>query len=255
MLDLFDINSSRNDFKRGVILPEQLNENLAYFCGFLVGDGHIQFDKINKKYQITICGNPNNEKEFFDNELTKLIKRLFNLNVKPKFLSRDGTYSFIFSSKSIVEFLVHKIKLPFGRKCEIITIPEIFKSSETLTRFFIQGYADADFCLTLKKRYKKYLYYPSIVGTSKSKTIIEEVGNFLNRLGIDSTICKITQDDPRFKNIVTVYRIDINGHINLVKWMKKIGFRNLKYLQNFELWKERNKENRRAREAFSLLLH
>lgn len=254
MLDLFDLDLSRNDFKRGVILPEQLNKDLSYFCGFLAGDGHIEFDKINKKYRITICANPEDEKEFFDRKLAKLIKRLFNLNVKPKFISRDGTYSIIFSSKSIVEFLVKKIKLPFGRKCEIITIPKIFKRSETLTKFFIQGYADADFCLTLKKRYKKYFYYPTIAGVSKSKTIIEEVGYFLNRSGICSTIYKIVQDDPRFKNKVILYRIDVNGHTNLVKWMKKIGFRNPKYLRKFELWKERNRENKRARPAFNLLL-
>lgn len=48
---------------------------------------------------------------------------------------------------------------------------------------------------------------------------------------------------------ISLNKEDINGHFQLVKWMKMIGFKNQKYIEKFEIWDERNKENRRARES------
>ena len=255
MIDTSEIPLSRKDSKKGLILPKELTNDLAYICGFLIGDGSLNFRLSKHEYSIKLVGNPKDEKEFYDIIISKLFKKIFNLDVKPKYHDGGGTYGITIFSKTLFRFLTEKANIPFGKKSHIVSIPKIFRISESLLLSFIQGFADADFCLTLKKRYKKYNYYPSIEGSSASEIIIDEISEIIEKIGFKFSKSKITYFDERVKKHITTYRIDVNGHFQLVKWMKFIGFRNQKYIKKFELWKEINKENKRAQKAFDLLRH
>lgn len=137
-----------------------------------------------------------------------------------------------------MHFLVWKIGLPVGTKYEKLRIPTRFKVSRELIKAFIQGLADADFSLALKKRYKQQPYYPVIVGFSKSRKLMEDVAKFLK--GEDFSISKHfdkIRHDERFGK-VTVHVIQLYGHKQLAKWMLGIGFRNPKHLVKFGFWKK-----------------
>jgi hypothetical protein len=239
--------------KNKVVLPK-ISKDLAYICGLLVGDGHLCLRPIKKEYSIFFSGNLNDEKEFYTKTIVPLLKDLFGVQFRIKINKNDNTINLVYYSKDLLEFLSENIGIPVGSKCDKISTPPMFKKSEALFKSFLQGYADADFCLCLKKRYTDINYYPVISCRSRSSKIIEEIGEFLHKLGFKYYI---DLDRPFYdkridKNII-MSTITIYGHNNLIRWMKEIGFRNYKALKNFEIWKERNLNNPRAKYALSLV--
>jgi len=245
---VFNIELSRRDKEKGLILPTKITKELAYFSGVLVGDGHIRFRKDERNYYIKCAGNPKNEKEYYDNIIKPTVKKLFGIEINPRLSDGGTTYGFHFFSKALLMFLSDIIGLPTGAKSSIIKIPDIFKHDEDLLKSFICGYADTDFCLTLKRRYKQIPYYPVIVGVSKSKRIIEEITEYLKNNGFRVSLDldrKII--DNRFKRPIKMHRMQIYGHVQLVKWMESIGFRNPRNINKFILWKKRNLNHSRIK--------
>lgn len=211
-------------------LPEQINKDLAYFCGVLAGDGSIGFTEKKKDYWIKCVGNPKDEQEFYNILIKNLIKKLFNLKISPKFHDKKTTYGFTLNSKSVVRYLTEFIGLPLGKKYDKLNIPEIFLNDKELVRSFISGVADTDFHLAVRKG-----YYPVISGTSKSKSFIEEIKKFLESEGFK--VCFYTREDydERVKKIVITHRIELSGYKQFLKWMKQIGFRHPKNKEKIDL--------------------
>lgn len=244
--NLEGIEFSRCDRERNIILPE-LTEDLAYFAGILAGDGHIRLQK--SDYLVDCSGNPNDEKEFYHEIIIPLTKKLFNLNLCPKYYPSAGTFGFRFQSKAIVLFLVNIVGLPKNKKYNQLKIPDWIKNNEVFLKAYIKGLADTDFSLTLKRRYKKYQYYPVITGVSASEKYINEIAEEIEKLGIKvSRSFNIARKDPRFKSGIDItHRIHIYGHSELIKWMNLIGFLSPKHINKFKLWKERNMQSNRVK--------
>jgi len=232
-------------------IPKVVDSEVAYLTGFIMGDGHLCHRESKHEYAIYCSGNLNDEREFYD-----ILKELFRIkfDIEPiiKYSEKDHTIYLKIYSKLIFEYF-RNIGVPVGSKCEKVRVPDVFKDSESLIVSFLQGFADADFCLTLKRRYKTIQYYPVIVGASKSKKIIEEYASFLKSKNFTfSKELDKTTYDKRF-GYTTINVISIYGHDKLAKWMENIGFRNTKILRKIGMWKERNKDNKRARNALLLL--
>lgn len=238
---------------KNVVLPKRITTELAYLAGFISGDGHLCYRKSKSEYAVFCSGNLKDEKEFYERIIIPLFKKIFNIEMKVKIQKSNNTYNLVFYSKILLEYFSKKLFIPVGAKSGKIRIPEIFKKSRKLTKQFICGFADADFSLILKKRYKIIHYYPVIYGASKSEQIIEDISSFLSSYGF-SFYKKINKKiyDKRY-GYNRISTIAVYGHDNLVKWMKTIGFRNTKILKVFDLWKKRNKDNKRAKNALQTL--
>jgi hypothetical protein len=236
------------------VIPKRLDNDLSYLCGFLAGDGSFGWRPNKNEYSITCVGNPKDEKQFYDEVIAPLFKKLFNITIIPKLYDNGTTYGIKIRSKAIFLFFTKIIKFPFGKKCDKVKIPDIFKQSDDLIKSFIEGFADADFCFTLKKRYKRKFYYPCIEGTSASKMMIDDIAFYLNKFGFKFTKCKVVVFDKRKNKSITTYRIDLNGYLQLFIWMMTIGFRNLKYIKRFEEWRKNNSSNKKIIKALKTLV-
>jgi hypothetical protein len=235
-----------------LIVPDKVTYDLAYLSGVLAGDGSINI-RPKHDYEIKCVGNPIDEKDFYDLVVAPLFKKLFGLKVNARLHDSGTTYGIRIWSKRVVQFFVEKIGLPAGVKYKKLRIPPQLKVSSELTKAYIQGLADTDFSLALKKRYKGRRYYPVIVGTSKSRKLMEEVADFLENLGFSvSKHFDKVQDDRRFGK-VTAHVIQLYGHEQLVRWMLLIGFQNPKHLSKFEFWKSANENNSWARTALEMV--
>lgn len=253
-LDLKNVQFSKNDLARGIVLPKKLDEDLAYLSGFLAGDGTF-YAKPNKYgYFIGCYGNLKDEKQFYDEVIVPFFRKLFNITVIPKSLDQETTYEIKIKSKAIWHFFTKIIEFPSGKKCDKIKIPNIFKQSDNLIKSFIQGFADADFCFTLKRRYKKEFYYPCIEGESASKEMINDIAFYLYKFGFKFTKCKVVRFDKRVNKFEITYRIDLNGYLQLFMWMMIIGFRNFKYIRKFEEWRKNNSSNKKISKALKTLV-
>jgi hypothetical protein len=231
------IKLNKKDKEKGLVLPTELSEDLAYLCGVLAGDGNINIRKRKYKhdYVIKCVGNPLNEKPFYHEIIKKKFKSIFGIDIEPKLLDKNTTYGFCVWSKSLVTFLNKCIGLPIGPKNEKLNIPKILKKSKYYIISFIMGLADTDFCLTMKKN-----NYPVIVGVSKNKILMKEISLFLKDIGFRVSYENYKYYDRRINKTTTSSRIYLSGRNQLLSWMKIIGFRNPKHLQKFELWEMGN---------------
>ncbi len=221
---------SKKDIIKKVVLPDQLTSDLAYLCGILAGDGHINIRREKHDWLIKCVGNPKNEVEFYNQVVKPLFKKVFGLEVNLRLQDGGETYGFCTWSRSIVLFLTEEVGLPYGSKYSKLTIPTIFRENN-LVEPFIRGVADTDFYLGLKRGSKKKPIYPVIVGASKSKSFMDEIADWLEKNGIVANRYAAKQIDPRFKNgFAITYRIELSGHENFKKWMSLISFGSPKHI-------------------------
>lgn len=197
---------------KGLVLPKEITPDLAYFCGFMAGDGSMGYREDKKDHWIKAVGNPKDEVDYYDIIIKNLIKQLFNISIKPKLHDSGKSYGFSFSSKSIVNYLHNVIGLPIGKKYDSLIIPKYFLSDDILVRNFISGLADTDFHLAIKKR-----DYPVISGVSKSKPFINEVKMFLQKDGYKANGYERRQFDKRVNKILITHSVEISGYKYLSK--------------------------------------
>ena len=232
-------------------MPKQVTVDLAYLTGVLAGDGSINV-RPKHDYEIKCVGNVN-EWEFYDFIICPLFRKLFGLEVKAGLHDARTTYGVRIWSKSLVYFFSEKFELPIGKKYDKLKIPHQLKGSNKLINAFVQGLADTDFSLTLKRRYREQQYYPVIVGVSKNRKFMDEVSVYLEGLGFSvSKHFDKVQEDKRFGKTIT-HVIQLYGHEQLAKWVTAIGFRNPKHLRQVGFWKKANQNNNWAKTALELV--
>lgn len=238
--DLRNIEFSGADIKRKLILPTKMTKELAELIGIIIGDGHMEIYKSNRitHSALKFSGHKSEDFDYYNRYVNSLFKKLFNLELDIKFYNMPkGSYLVArIDSKALLQFLSKTLKLPVGSKVSTSKIPEcILLSKNELD--FIRGLADTDFCITFKKKYKEYHYYPVISVAQKSKMMIEDLGNLFRNLGLSLYIqYNVVNNDKRgFKT--TTHRIYISGIKNLSKWMDTIGFSNSKHSTKYLVWK------------------
>jgi len=126
-------------------IPAKLDQNLAYFLGLLITDGHIVFDETHKKYKVMIFNSYGEEKEI----IITLIKRLFDYNpsirTKKTEFSKFPNHEVYICSKNLAETLIKKFGIPSGAKSRTVKIPSyLFKSNKKEIAGFIRGVIDGD---------------------------------------------------------------------------------------------------------------
>jgi intein/homing endonuclease len=215
-------------------IPETITEDIAYLTGVLAGDGYLGYRPNKYEYVIDCGGNPEDEKEFYDNVLKPLFNNTFGIDVKPKLLS-GGTYGFRFYSKQLFMYFTKEIGLPVSPKHPQIRIPDKIKMNLRLLKPFLQGVFDTDGSISFKGKYKS----PSINFTQRTQKFLQDVEESLIKFGITS--CKVQNQkvlDIRLQKGFSIRNtLWINGKKKLVIWEENIGFRNPKHLDKIEEWK------------------
>jgi hypothetical protein len=238
-LDISHIEFSRKDTLREIRLPSSLTSELAEFIGIMVGDGHLGFyfrEKLNiTSSEIKIACNSNG-KEYIE-YIISLFQTLFHIPLKPYKDKRSDTIILTAYSKCIVQFLNQQCGIPLNNKNSSVRIPSIIKNeSNDIKIAFVRGLADTDFSLSFKKRKNKGYIYPVIRASFKSKGIIEDLERCFTCLGFTySCIYDVIRHDNRFED-TCVNELYLNGKPNFGKWIKKIGFSNLKNKRKAEKW-------------------
>ena len=234
--DLSMVEFSKNDLRLGIKIPDHLTEELAYFLGFHVGDGHMSVQRRKNKIDYRLAYDDHHENGFlwYIEYINPLIKKLFNKEANITKTTR-GTVNISFRSKAILVFLNRCCEIPCGQK-KYISVPSIIqKSDNNIKASFLRGLADTDFSLSFKKDGK----YPTINHGTYSKTLHESVKLLLIELGI-SCFAAMYHRERKGTKLIT-YQIDINGRKNLEKWMDLIGFSSYNALTRYLVWTKTGK--------------
>lgn len=136
-----------NRLNENVNIPEELDEPLAYFLGYLYGDGHVIHKQENFAGVSLACSNdyPNIKTKLID-----IIKRSFNLETKV--YAGDGDLETLdFYSRIVIENL-HKNEILKQKAGNLIFPEKILKSPTSVQFAFISGLFDADGCVQRSKK-------------------------------------------------------------------------------------------------------
>lgn len=206
----------------------KLTKWVAYEIGVHVGDGNMYSS--NRTHRITYSGNLINEKNFYKEFLTKLIKRIYKVEPRYYERKRDNTVLLVINSKEVVEFKNKFFKLPIGTKDEI-GIPNVIRKDTKLIKWFMRGLGDTDFSLSFKKDRKGIRSQPRLELYTKSKKLFKQVSEIL--IKFDFTFGK-----NAVKGKYKGYMIRIYGKLNLQRWLNNFGFFNPWILSKIKVWKK-----------------
>lgn len=213
----------------------QIDKDLALFYGLLLGDGCLSKSKRkdrNDSYIHTIIITCNaDDKPFFDKIVLPLIWRLIQKKVNFRERKDYGAIEIKIYNEELFMTL-NKLGFPIGKKGPNINIPNIFYE-KGLLKYIIQGFFATDGCLVLTKNPNKY--YPRIEGTSISKTLMNQITDYLINFNLNgnSYLAKRKKINSGFINRYPIYRFQFNGRSNLINFNQIIGFINPKHKEKF----------------------
>jgi len=197
----------------------EMNEDIAEETGMHVGDGSMNIYR--GVYCYTLACHHIDDKEFMDNHVIPLYKKIYDVKIHPRIWSK-GTYGFRIHNKELVEFK-HSLGLPLGKKTNI-SIPEIILTNDFLLKAFIRGFMATDGSVNTFMANKRTVY-PRIQLTNVSQELMKQIGLALKRFGFRVTIWTT---DYSYYGWNKSHRISINGQDQLRKWHGEIGFINPK---------------------------
>lgn len=227
---------NKKDIKKGLKIPVIINKELAYLCGVLAGDGSIQVRNQKHEYSIKCVGNPKDEKKFYHEVVGPTFRNVFGFQPTFKYHDNNTTYGFVVFSKSLVMYLTQAVGLPHGKKYSKLCIPTIFGDDKELLIHFIRGLFDTDGCISFKRKYRLYPYYPVISFSSKNELFTREIATALKRFEfkISERYNYKVRDIRIVKGYTTISRIELNGRKNFQQWIERVGFSSPKHLEKIK---------------------
>jgi intein/homing endonuclease len=140
-----------------VTLPKEINEEIAYLCGFLVGDGYVKDEFVLKNSkrnaEFSICLSDASKE--FSEYLSSLFLKNFNAVANIYFAKDDkgSWYTTRCTSKPVYRFFTQIIKVDLGKDTGNVHIPELIKNgSDEVKRSFISGFFDAEGSVGINKK-------------------------------------------------------------------------------------------------------
>ena len=233
-----DSKYSLRDVARNIKLPKKMTPELAEVLGIILGDGHLGYKKYKSSFtrNVSFHGSYLDDFDYYELEIKKLLKELFNIEPVPKLYRKNELYVGI-GSKSIAEF-IKNLGVPIGNKVENNKIPKfILESNKEIKRSFLRGIFDTDGSITFKK-YKGYHSKPVINLPMKSEIFIFQLVELLNELGIDVVHYWEKYYYPKRDKLYSRRRLYINGKKKLAKFLDLIGFRNPKHLTKVRIYQK-----------------
>lgn len=203
-LDLNEINGlefsiyggGMKDKPKGIKLPRELDERLAYSLGVIIGDGHLSRNSI--------------DISSFDDDNLKLVINDTLMNVFGKCKSYYKGNRFYVCDTVASLFVSKMFSIPIGKKSYTVRIPEsIMLADNEILASFIRGLFDTDGTVSSGLSYK-----------TASKDLAEMLSFALARLGIYTVLQ--TQKDGLF-------RLSVPAQYEL-QYLNKVGFYNSKKL-------------------------
>ncbi len=219
----------------------EISKELAEIFGIHAGDGYLRND--GHRRELDISGHVE-DKDYYDKHISKLFLKEFKIKLNCRYFPHRNTYGFVIRQKEIIE-LFHKFGFPYGRKGQIVKVPESVLNSRNniIKACFLRGIADTDGSITFDRRFNgKYIefkrernYYPRIILMTTSVALHRSVIKLLDELGINYRVQVYT---PKKTTESIKYKIWVRGARYVEAWMSIIGFANYSKFSKYLIWKK-----------------
>lgn len=207
-----DSYNNSNRLNQNVILPTEMNGQLAYFLGYYFGDGCTSKQKNGKNLTISMACS--NDYPQIKNLLSHICEKQFNIYLRETTGTGNLTRNY-FNNRIICEWLDDN-QLLKQKSAEIEFPLAIMESSNSVQLAFIAGFFDADGNCTNPKR-NGYRF------ASQSLSFLQDIQKILLANNI---LCKIKFESANIKHNRPngIYKLAISGkhsRYNFVEIMKK----------------------------------
>ncbi len=201
-----------------VKLPKFIDANLAYYFGYLQGDGCLTSDKKGLSFvdeyleQINKIGLLSDSMFGFQG---KTYEKKTKISVKPY-------YEIQIKSVVLNSFFYNVFGINRGKKNNL-KIPGLIRQDKDLCRYYLAGLFDADGTLPKTPEKAKMLF---IDLTMKDREFIQSIRQLISEFGIETLkIYERNSTTPICSGISKTYEIRIRRKLQLHKFLQEIGFR------------------------------
>jgi ribonucleoside-diphosphate reductase alpha chain len=190
-----------------VDLPQVLDEELAFFLGYMAGNGFMTVKEGDWRLGVAVAHD-----SYLIDEMPTLMKRLFKgVNVRVQQKAHDASLIYLISNRTVKEFL--RINgFDKGRSADVCVPRLIRQSPPQVVAAFLRGLFEADGSPSHG--------YPSLMSTSKR--LIDEAATLLIGLGCPVKIGQQPGSTDRY-GTQTCWSLRIHSFLGLANWQAMIG--------------------------------
>lgn len=217
------------------------NPEIAEILGAFIGDGWIE----KRGSAWYICGNPEEDKEYYDDFLAPLFSKHF-ISVKPRHFTYWGVYGIVTYRTEIIKKALAS-GFHAGDKARTVTIPDEIMNSENLDvkTAVLRGIFDADGTFYAIRKTGKYdsvwsqthHAQPRLTLSSASQGLMRQISTLLDEIGILYCVSVVPAGFCSGRNHNTTYRLWINRCESIFRWFEVIRTSNPRLTSRYEVWK------------------
>lgn len=177
------LNYPKKSHRKIINIPLECSE-LSEFLGIEFGDGGI-----GNPWQVVISLNSEADSQYAD-YVAKLGQKLFHIEPKIRKRPNQNTLVVVFSSTSLVDFLMQKGAVKGNKILQKINIPSWVIKNFDYEKAFVRGLVDTDGCLYIHRHTIKGALYRNIglCFTSFSEKLVFSVATTLRKNGIKFSV-------------------------------------------------------------------
>ena len=205
-------------------MKSKITSELAEFIGILLGDGSLSIYNSGRRPYYRLKISFHSEDLGYINLVFKLIQDLFD--EKPIFKTRknENTVDLFIFKRNIINYLLD-LGLKKSPKWNRAIIPKSFLNRE-FGKFVLRGYFDTDGSLVVANN--NGTIYPRLEMKISPSPMQKQFIQLLKIYGFNFGVYQIGRSKVR---------IQMNGKTELRKWVKLIGFSNIKHLNKYQKFK------------------
>ncbi|MBV6394614.1 MAG: hypothetical protein HFACDABA_00180 [Anaerolineales bacterium] len=187
-------------------LPSMLDEEFAFFLGYLAGDGFVAQSGDDHRVGVSVA-----HSSYLMEEMPHLLERQFGVAVHRMQKPGDRSVTFVMDNRTIKDFLT--MNGLTKRTSRDVSVPRLVRQSPVnVVGAYLRGLFEADGSLSHG--------YPVL--TTSSSGLAREVSTLLIGLGCPVSIRTVAAGLDRWGDSET-YHVRINSKVGLDAWREKIG--------------------------------
>ena len=186
--------------------PSILDEEFAFFLGYLAGDGFVAQGESDHRVGASVA-----HSSYLMEEMPAIMERLFGVNVHQMQKPNDRSVTFVVDNRAVKDFLL--LNELGKRNSRDVSIPRLIRQSPAnIVGAYLRGLFEADGTLTHG--------YPTL--TTSSAQLARETSTLLIGLGCPVKLRTTSAGLDRWGNSET-YQVRITSTVGLQVWREKIG--------------------------------